>query len=82
MRIHLDFDDPELKGSGVLTFAAHGDDTRQVNGLVWPAGNGYRAQVRGGAGHGEHGDRLKAIEAAVSDAGLPVGLRGGAGGVH
>ena len=80
MRIHLDFDAD--RSSGVVGFAAHGDDASQVNGLVWQTGHGYRAQVRGGAGHGEHGDRIKAIEAAVSDAGLPVGLRGGAGGVH
>ena len=82
MRVHLDFDDPLLRGSGVVGFAAHGDDASQVNGHVWQAGGVFRALTTGNTGRGQHGDRIKAIEAAVSDAGLPVGLRGGALGVH
>ena len=80
MRIHLDFDVD--RSSGVVGFAAHGDHARQVNGHVWQAGGVFRALTTGNTGRGQHADRLKAIEAAVADAGLPVGLRGGVGGVH
>ena len=83
VRIHLDFDALEARSGGIVPFSVVGaSGADPARGHVWQAGGQWRAMTTGGAGRGQHADRLKAVEAAVADAGLPAGLRGVGGGVH
>ena len=76
MRIHFDFD--HQVGDSVLWTSAGSGPSAGARGLCWQDGDVWRAMTNGrNAGRGEHVDRLRAVEAAIADAGLPAGLRGG-----